>query len=151
MIVGAMGKTMEHIPESCKQFIESIVKVEPMPDEIWLIGSWANNRVKEKSDIDLLIFASQEYVDNLKSLKEPDGIDCLVVYDGCNFKDPWQCKSGSLETWKWSLISCKEAKYKGTEFISDAESTDEYCRESGYEMGQIITREERAWLLWKRP
>jgi hypothetical protein len=127
------------------EFVKRIRQICPPPSSVWLIGSRANGRATESSDTDLLVMGSTVFLEMLRDQVEaPGGIDCLVVYDGNNYKDPWQDKSGSLEKLAWTIVSEDHASYIGTQWIPDEESS----REFDADMGQLIHRNECGIRVW---
>lgn len=126
-------------------FIDQLAQMYPPPESVWVIGSRANGRATASSDTDLLILGSQPLMDMLRDqIRAPEKIDCLVVYDGNNYKDPWQDKSGSLEELEWCLISDTIARYVGTKWISDEELSQKF----GADMGDIYRRVENGIRIW---
>lgn len=122
------------------EFIQAITAVSPPPHAVWIIGSQANGRATDQSDTDLLVFASARFLDSPKTLAAPVGIDCLVVFNGNDFADPWSKKSGSLEQWGWKVNSQRNAQYIGTKWVPDEESGDP--------LGDLAEREELATRVW---
>lgn len=122
------------------EFIDAITGVSPLPQAVWIIGSQANGRATDQSDTDLLVFASAGFLDSLQMLAAPVGIDCLVVFNGNDFADPWSKKSGSLEQWRWKLNSPRKAQYIGTKWVPDVEFGDP--------LGDLVERAESATRVW---
>ncbi len=115
------------------------------PVEVWLIGSRANGRARPDSDTDLLIFGPDGFLESVRiGLQEPTDIDCLVVYDGDNFQDPWQEKSGSLGELRWNRVDDQAATYIGTKWVPDKESSAEFEAD----MGELVKCNERSWRIW---
>lgn len=73
-------------------------------------------------------------------MSAPVGIDCLVVFNGNEFSDPWSRKSGSLEKWRWRMNSPRSAQYIGTKWVPDEEFGDP--------LGDLVEREESATKVW---
>ena len=137
--------TVAHIPEHVAAFITELAALQPTPNAVWLIGSRANGRANDKSDTDLLVFGSEALIDAARShLERPESTDCLIVYDDDEYRDPWQQKSGSLCKLKWQQVDDGNAKYVGTRWIPDEESSLEF----GADMGDLVERQERAVRLW---
>lgn len=133
------------IPRYSLEFITEIASLNSEPLEIWLMGSRANGRERPDSDTDLLIFGPDGFLEEVRvRLQQPTDIDCLVVYDGDNYNDPWQEKRGSLSQLRWNRIDSRAATYMGTMWVPDEESSAEFAAD----MGQIVNREERAWRVW---
>lgn len=77
-------------------FLHSLAGLTPKPSSVWLIGSQANGRATASSDTDLLVFGSPQVLDVLRNaLAPPEGIDCFVVFDGNEFRNPWHEHGGS--------------------------------------------------------
>ncbi len=105
------------------EYINNLVAACPEITEVWLIGSRANEKAREDSDWDLIVFGNDRTLSSLQRnllLRRPD-IDLLVVYKGDDFRAPWETesgkgKSGSLTGWKWERDknSHVRAHYKGT-------------------------------------
>ena len=113
--------------------------------EVWLMGSRANGRARPDSDTDLLIFGPDGFLQSVISgLNQPADIDCLVVYDGDNYQDPWQDKSGSLRKLQWKRLDERSATYVGTKWVPDDESATEF----NADMGDWVERDERAYRMW---
>lgn len=103
------------------------------------MGSYANNRNNSNSDVDLLIFGSEAFLSALEpQVSKPHKIDCLVVFNDVDFRDPWQDKRGSLKEWQWRLESERVSKYKGTSFTEGNDEDGAY----------IVERTEHAILIW---
>ena len=110
------------------EYIENLLAACPEITEVWLIGSRANDKARVHSDWDLLVFGSNHSLSTLQenlSLRRPD-IDLLILYNGNNFREPWETepgkvKSGSLTGWKWERDkdSHVRAHYKGTKGKDD--------------------------------
>ena len=125
------------------KYIEILLAACPEITEVWLIGSRANDKAREDSDWDLLVFGSPRTLEALQdnlSFRRPD-IDLLVVYNGDDFQAPWETesgkgKTGSLVGWKWERDegSHTRAHYRGTKPGDD-------------DFGVAITQEvaKRAW------
>ena len=128
-------------------FIESLTTASKKPNSVWLIGSRANGRATENSDTDLLVFGTSDFFLSIKNeIAAPNKIDCLIVTDGNNFQDPWQEKSGSLESFKWQQLTDCHAEYIGTKWVPDEESSKEFDAE----MGDSVERKESAFRLWPK-
>lgn len=133
------------LPCHVSEFIESIASIASDGVEIWVIGSRANGRARPDSDTDLLIFGPDGLLESIRArLGRPEGVDCLVVYDGDNYKDPWQEKSGSLTRLKWRALGENAATYVGTKWVPDVESSAEFQAD----MGELVERNERAYRVW---
>jgi predicted nucleotidyltransferase len=133
------------LPKSARLFVELVAAVNPPPKSIWLIGSRANGRANEESDTDLLVFGSPVFEANLKSqISAPTKIDCLVVHDGDNYREPWQDKTGALAELNWRLTSPTRAEYEGTKWVTDEDSSSEF----GSDMGRVEVRKEVAVKVW---
>jgi hypothetical protein len=134
--------TSSDLPEHAKIFIGRLTNMEPRPESIWVIGSRANGRATVSSDTDLLVFGSPELLQTLATTEEaPSGIDCLVVFDGNNYKDPFQDKSGSLSKLEWRPVNASLSQYVGIKWVPDEESGDD-------NMGDMVHRQERAIRVW---
>ena len=133
------------LPAHVSIFIERLVSLTTEPIEVWVMGSRANGRARPDSDTDLLIFGPHGFLELVKTqLQQPYDIDCLVVYDGDNYKDPWQEKRGSLTKLCWNKMDDQTATYIGTKWVPDEESSVEF----GADMGDLIERKERARRVW---
>ena len=125
------------------EYIENLLSACPEITEVWLIGSRANDKAREDSDWDFLVFGNDHTLSTLQenlSLSRPD-IDLLVVYNGNDFREPWEtesgkAKSGSLTGWEWGLDkdSLVRAHYDGHKWKDG-------------EFGVTVTREvaKRVW------
>ena len=125
------------------EYIENLLSACPEITEVWLIGSRANDKAREDSDWDFFVFGNDHTLSTLQenlSLRHPD-IDLLVVYNGNDFREPWEtesgkAKSGSLTGWEWELDkdSLVRAHYNGTKWKDG-------------EFGVTVTREvaKRVW------
>lgn len=133
------------IPAHVVKFISALAELQPQMTDVWLIGSRANERATEKSDTDLIVFGSKDLIDAAKECVEPPtDIDCLIVYDGDNYRDPWQDKTGSLTELNWKPIDSQLANYVGTKFIQDYEASKEF----DIKMGSVEQLNERAVRFW---
>lgn len=122
-------------------FLDSLIGLVPNPSSVWLIGSQANGRATASSDTDLLVFGSAELLKVLRNaVAPPEGIDCFVVFDGNEFKDPWHQNGGSLSRWSWSANSQNEAQYVGTKWAVDPEL--------GGDHGNFVIHKEKAIRVW---
>lgn len=133
------------LPTHVSRFIAKIASMTTEPVEVWLIGSRANGRARPDSDTDLLIFGPDGFLESVRiGLQEPTDIDCLVVYDGDNFQDPWQEKSGSLGELRWNRVDDQAATYIGTKWVPDKESSAEFEAD----MGELVKCNEQSWRIW---
>ena len=133
------------LPCHVSKFIESLVSMANEGVEVWLMGSRANGRARPDSDTDLLIFGPDGFLQSVRAgLNQPADIDCLVVYDGDNYQDPWQDKSGSLSKLQWKRLDERSATYVGTKWVPDDESATEF----NADMGDLVERDERAYRMW---
>lgn len=132
-------------------YIKKLTSEYPEIQSIWLFGSRANNTSNNDSDWDLLIFANQNILNQLKQNKayRHNNIDPLIVYDGNNFQSPWlridknAYKSGNLNEWKWDLLNNKEAQYEINAGVREAvESEEEYAL---YTPRKEILKAVRIW------
>jgi hypothetical protein len=106
-----------------------------------LIGSRANGRATASSDTDLLVFGSAKLLRVLRStVAAPEGVDCFVVIDGDEFKNPWHEGGGSLSRWNWAMKSPNEAQYVGIKWAVDPEL--------GGDHGNVVTHKEKAIRIW---
>ncbi|MEE2003388.1 nucleotidyltransferase domain-containing protein [Alkalimonas sp. MEB108] len=136
---------IHNIPAHALTFVSELTILEPSPSSIWLIGSRANGRATEKSDTDIIVFGSEKLIAKAKlKLSQPNLVDCLIVYDNNNFKDPWQEKSGSLTGLKWKLMDHCTAKYMGSKWLQDEDSSLEF----GADMGSVVHHQELAFKIW---
>ena len=139
---------LHELPSHVIDFIESLTSMNPSPESVWLIGSQANGRATSLSDTDLLVFGSEALLNVLKAKNSaPEKIDCLVVYDGNNYQDPWQKKSGTLEKLKWKQVDENRARYVGSKWIPDEDSSKKF----GADMGNLIYRNELGLRVWSCP
>ena len=133
------------LPAHIQDFIAELVSLQPQPTSVWLIGSQANGRATEQSDTDLLVFGSPELLEVAASrLRQPEKVDCLIVYDLDNYQDPWQEKKGALSKLKWQQVNDYTANYIGTKWVPDEESSLKF----GADMGDLVERQERAVRVW---
>lgn len=133
------------ISDDVSKFIADITSMTTEPVEVWLMGSRANGRARHDSDTDLLVFGPDKFLEMLRDrLQQPNEIDCLVVYDGDNYQDPWQQKSGSLSKLRWLRINEHTATYVGTKWVPDDESSLEFEAE----LGDLVEHSERSCRLW---
>ena len=134
-----------HLTKTASAFISALTALQPPPDSIWLIGSRANGRATQESDTDLIVFGSKALLDIIRSqLKQPEEVDCLVVFNGDDYQDPWQEKTGSLTKLQWLKLDASSARYVGAKWVPDEESS----LECGADMGNFLHRQERAIRLW---
>lgn len=133
------------LPDQVSALISTLAALQEPPISIWLIGSRANSRATELSDTDLIVFGSLELLSIAKSqIKQPEAVDCLIVFNNNEYQDPWQKKNGSLSSLQWQNIDSKTATYIGTKWVPDAESSSE-C---GADMGNLVKRQEQAVRVW---
>ncbi len=133
------------LTDQASAFIARLVALQPPPDSIWLIGSRANGCAAQESDTDLIVFGSDAFLSAARlQLKQPQAIDCLVVFNGDDYQDPWQEKSGSLSKLQWQQVDASLAKYIGTKWVPDEESSIEFDAD----MGDLLYRHERAVKIW---
>ena len=133
------------LPDQVSALISTLAALQEPPISIWLIGSRANGRATELSDTDLIVFGSLELLSIAKSqIKQPEAVDCLIVFNNNEYQDPWQKKNGSLSSLQWQNIDSKTATYIGTKWVPDAESSSE-C---GADMGNLVKRQEQAVRVW---
>lgn len=126
-------------------FISALAALHPPPDSIWLIGSRANGRATQESDTDLIVIGSTDFLSAVRSqIQQPRAIDCLVVCNGDDYQDPWQNKSGSLSKLKWMPVDANSAKYIGTKWVPDEESSNRFETN----VGDFVHREESAIRIW---
>lgn len=122
-------------------FLASLARLTSQPASVWLIGSRANGRATANSDTDLLVFGSAKLLDVLRTtLPSPEGIDCFVVIDGDEFKNPCHESGGSLSRWNWSMKSPNEAQYVRTKWAVDPEL--------GGDHGNFVIHTEKAIRVW---
>lgn len=130
------------LPEHAYSFIRLLAAIKPAPLSIWLIGSRANGRATTASDTDLLVFGSMALLRALASMPPPPvRIDCLVVFDGNHYQDPWQMKNGSLTRLEWRPVDSTLSSYVGIKWTPDEESSDE-------SLGNMVQLQERAVRIW---
>ena len=137
---------MNIVPSEVWEIITWLADQNPLPREIWLIGSRANDRARENSDWDLLVFGCSQYFNELKRLGYPFSVpvDVLVVVGADKFLSPFGDKRGSLSKWSWQLLTDSTARYEGSEWVSNQELSEEYDGN----FGDIVIRMERAIRLW---
>lgn len=127
------------------ELISELVALQPPPDSIWLIGSRANGHATQESDTDLIVFGSESLLRSVRlQIKQPQAVDCLVVFNGDDYQDPWQEKSGSLSKLKWEKVDANSAKYIGNKWVPDEESSIEFDAN----MGDFVHRQECAIRIW---
>lgn len=140
-----MSKSTHSLPPNALNFISQLSALSPAPTEIWLFGSFANGRSQPNSDIDLLVFGSKKLIETIRSnINQPHNIDCLIVYDGENYEDPWQEKSGSLSALKWERINKSTARYTGISWVPDQEFSDNPKNT----LGDLIKTNYSSYRLW---
>lgn len=133
------------LPNRAGVFVTALTAVNPPPESIWLIGSRANGRETEVSDTDLLVFGSPAFLAALEAqVLAPTELDCLVVYDGDNFRDPWKMKNGSLTKLNWRTTDESNAEYIGAKWTSDEESSLKF----GADMGELTCLKELGVRIW---
>ena len=73
-------------------------------------------------------------------------LDLLVATNDAELRrlSTWR-RAGSLSEWNWKRISSDAAKYEGTKWVPDEESSIEF----GAEMGDVERFEETAILMWR--
>lgn len=127
-------------------FINELVALQSQqPDSIWLIGSRANGRATQGSDTDLIVFGSEALLSAVRStLKQPELVDCLIVFNGDNYQDPWNKKSGSLRELQWRKTDANSAEYIGRKWVSDEESSAEF----NANLGVFVEFIENAIKIW---
>jgi hypothetical protein len=122
-------------------FLNAVAGLTPKPSSVWLIGSQASGRATSNSDTDLLVFGSPQLLDVLRNaVAAPEGIDCLVVFNRDEFRNPWHENGGSLSKWNWSIKSPDEAQYVGTKWEVDPEL--------GGDHGNFVIHKEKAIRIW---
>lgn len=135
------------LPSHVTEFIADLASLTSASVQVWLIGSRANGRARTDSDTDLLIFGPDGFIDKVRAkMQQPAETDCLIIYDGDNYRDPWQDKTGSLSQLGWKQVDHTTATYVATKWVSDAESSDEL----GADLGCVESHRERAWRVWPR-
>jgi hypothetical protein len=141
-----MRSTMnDHLPPHVSSFVDTVASLAPETVEVWLMGSRANGRARPESDTDLLIFGPDGFLQTLRDrLQRPENTDCLVIYDGDHYQDPWQEKNGALSELGWEKTDDRNARYAGTKWVPDKESSAEF----GADMGELVERQERALRIW---
>lgn len=126
------------LSEEITDYIKILTDQYPSIQSIWLIGSRANANFRPDSDWDLLIFGTQKIIDDLSHRREfkKKNIDLLVVYNGNDFKEPWEpssdnkeIKNGSLSKWKWKEINPIGAMYIARKGIKDNDGGTCHCYE----------------------
>ena len=116
---------MSTYPADVHQFLQPILA---QGYAVWLVGSRANQKARNDSDWDFIIFGNECLISELKQRQNPGNIDALIVFDGDNFRCPWPrpsdgvIKSGNLSRWQWKLTSVDYAEYVGSK-ESDAWGT----------------------------
>jgi len=137
------------LPNDVVAFVERLVALKPRPIAIWLIGSRANGRANDRSDTDLLIFGSNELLTAIRDELAPlEKVDCLVVFNGDEFKDPWCDKAGSLSELKWAASDDFTATYIGTKWIVDEEDSLDFGDEIAADLGRLVEVRELAFRVW---
>ena len=104
------------MPPKVKCLLELVSGADQLFSQIWLIGSRSNATAHPSSDWDLLVFGcfgTPEILRNNVAI-DRSKFDALVVYNGNDFMDPWDCKRGSLSSWGWEQTSEVDAVYVGT-------------------------------------
>jgi predicted nucleotidyltransferase len=117
-IISNSEELMDYLSMINRMFLKKVGKV-------WLIGSRANKRSKENSDWEVLLEGDLSVVHEMS--KDPqkyriDNIDILIVFDGNNFRSPFEEKKGSKSSWHWKEIEgryfYRRGKNKDTQFIN---------------------------------
>ena len=135
------------LPAHVTDFIADLASLTSASVEVWLIGSRANDRARPDSDTDLLIFGPVGLIDKVRSrMQQPAETDCLIVFDGDNYRDPWQEKSGSLSKLGWEQVDDATATYVDIKWASDEDSSAEFEAD----LGVLVPKRERAWKVWPR-
>ena len=120
-------------------YIAELTAAYPGISSVWLFGSRANGTDRANSDWDLLVFANQSVLSQLRADTKfhKESVDLLVVYDGNNFENAWgsRKKTGDLKAWLWHSINETHATYDGTKG---------QVNEAGEEEFNVIVRTERA-------
>jgi predicted nucleotidyltransferase len=130
---------MKYVWQEIEGYIKKLTGQHPSIQSIWLFGSRINGTSRPDSDWDLLVFGTQETIDELSQNSEfnQDNIDLLVVYNGNDFKAPWPAqhgngeqKSGSLKEWCWKKLNHQIAFYEGTKDIEGNEDAENFYVET---------------------
>jgi predicted nucleotidyltransferase len=150
-----MTTTALPIPQAANELVARLVAATPSPKSIWLLGSRANGRARPDSDTDFLVFASREFmVASAGAIANTPSVDVLVVYDGENFEDIHAKKRGSLDGWKWQVVSERDATYLGGKFVPDTEMDEEMyavkLSNPNITLGECVEYEVRAIRVWPR-
>ena len=110
------------------EYIQKLRSVADGIDSLWLFGSRANGTSTSASDWDLMLFANESTLSQLKTVPHLKHalVDVLVVYDGLNFVEPWPesedyIKSGDLDSWAWVEESASSARYRATKYLDEDE------------------------------
>jgi len=125
-----------------ESYLTLLTGTHPSIQSIWLIGSRANGASNVNSDWDLIVFATEDILQNLQNCRSihVKEIDLLVVYN-CkgDFKKPWaeqdgNFKTGNLKDWGWQEQSETKATYrqqwrKKGPTTSDGFTELDYCDE----------------------
>lgn len=137
--------TSAQVPAAIQSLIDDLVRLRPAPASIWLIGSRANGTATDRSDTDLLVFASTAFLEETRlKLLPREGVDLLVVHDGLNYVDPWQAKAGSLDALKWRELTDRSATYVGTKWVPDNLGEDG----AGPTTGKLLLTTQQGIRLW---
>jgi hypothetical protein len=113
------------LSEELGTYLDELRVAYPAIEEIWLIGSRANNGVHAGSDWDFVAFADEETCQQIEveTRWHRADVDLLVVIDGDSFKRAWgKPKSGSLKEWSWKQNGPTSATYIGTKWSDDDEA-----------------------------
>lgn len=106
------------VRDSISHYIQSLIENHTGIHEIWLFGSQADGNATPSSDWDLLVFADDSTLQQMRkdSQLQSSMYDLFVVHDGNRFEQPWgeNPKRGSLNEWKWERKSSHEAEYRAT-------------------------------------
>ena len=122
-----------NLPFQIRSFFEELIKNYPGVQEIWWIGSRANNNnVRTDSDWDFLVFAKESVYSQIrlnkkfKELSQDLSIDLLVENEKFVFKNVWGVSKTlhMVNDLKWKIVSEKKARYYGTKLIEKEPSDD---------------------------
>ena len=142
------------LADGISDYIRDIATAFSSIEEVWLIGSRANNTFHSGSDWDFIVFADEATLKALKALPQcqKENVDLLIVYNGNDFVCPWgeavNSKSGDLKTWEWQRMSESEVQYTAVKWVDDEEDSSKFCNGLNVLMGDMEIATKLAVKVW---